>query len=94
MSPPTEQRDKYKLIAERWGGCLRENEIYRDTKNSEVGYVLVEMRAEDSQRAARMLKEMGAGPGTLELHDREEATETDGLLPPEESAASGESAGA
>ncbi len=84
MSPPVEQLKKYKAIAEKWGGELREEQIYRNVKHPEIGYVLVQI-GDDSKRYSRMLGEMEAGPATVQVHDLQEATEADEIAPGDDS---------
>lgn len=79
LSPPTQRRGDVREIVERWGGELREDQLYKHVGRPGVGYVLVK-GPNDPASYNRMLDELG-GPA-IQLLDVDEAQASFDLIPP------------
>jgi hypothetical protein len=79
LSPPTQRRDDVREIVKRWGGKLREDQLYIQIGRPGTGYVLIK-GPDDPAAYNRMLDELG-GPA-LQLLDVDEAQASFDLTPP------------
>jgi hypothetical protein len=79
LSPPAQRRGQVREIVQRWGGELREDQLYKHVGRPGVGYVLVK-GPNDPARYNRMLDELG-GPA-IQLLDVDEAQMSFDLTPP------------
>ena len=82
-SPPTDRLEELQAIASKYDATIREEEIYTPLEEREVVYVLVRVNADQGAIGKKaMLDEMKAQRGTIELLDKDEAQQANGLLPP------------
>jgi hypothetical protein len=81
MSPPKQRRDEVREIVKRWGGKLREDQLYKQIGRPGIGYVLIK-GPDDPAAYNHMLDDLDAGPGTIHLLDIDEAQVSFDLTPP------------